>query len=105
MLSYQQEEAGKPSVSVNEDNEEKSGECLCMRVYVYLNECMYVRVCVCARETNRETESEIDRERASGRAGERASERAVVPVIVIVVNSHPRAFAFVRVRVCVYNGV
>ena len=88
---------------MNEDNEEKSGECLCMRVYVYLNECMYVRVCVCARETNRETESEIDRERASGRASERASGGACdcdcgqfTPKSICVC---ARAF------VCVYNGV
>ena len=46
LLFFQQEEAGEPSVSVNEDNEETSGECLCMRVYVYV----YVYVCARVRE-------------------------------------------------------
>ena len=38
-LFYLQEEEGEPSVAVNEDNEDTSGECLCM----------YVDMCVCAR--------------------------------------------------------
>ena len=47
LLSYQQEEAGEPSVSVNEDNEGTSDEYM-VCVYVYMYACMYVRVCVCA---------------------------------------------------------
>ena len=48
LLSYQQEEAGEPSVSVNEDNEGTSDEymvCVCMYMYMYI--CMHACMCEC----------------------------------------------------------